>query len=115
MNGEAPAHAPALARPPGQAMPAHPARHGAGASRAGRAPCAAWNTEVNRMETTEKEQISDSYGWLTALGVMYLALMIILCGPEGLVFDAVRGLLTGLALCTGIVYIVVTFLPDKYR
>jgi hypothetical protein len=67
------------------------------------------------METSDRQQVSDSYGWLTALGVMYLAVMIILCGPKGLVFDALRGLMTGLALCSGLVYLVLTFLPEKYR
>ncbi len=67
------------------------------------------------MEATTERKFSGHYGWLTALGVMYLALLIILCGPQGIVFDALRGLLTGLALCTGFVYIVLTYLPDKYR
>jgi hypothetical protein len=67
------------------------------------------------METETNQQISDSYGWLTALGVMYLAVLIILCGPQGLVFDALRGLMTGLALCTGLIYLVLTFLPARYR
>lgn len=67
------------------------------------------------METETNQQVSDSYGWLTALGVMYLAVLIILCGPQGLVFDALRGLMTGLALCTGLIYLVLTFLPERYR
>jgi len=70
---------------------------------------------VIEMETETNQQISDSYGWLTALGVMYLAVLIILCGPQGLVFDALRGLMTGLALCTGLIYLVLTFLPARYR
>ena len=67
------------------------------------------------MEATTTEIMPENYGWLTALGVMYLALLIILCGPQGIVFDAIRGLLTGLALCTGLAYIVLTYLPEKYR
>lgn len=67
------------------------------------------------MEQTQTQQISDSYGWLPALGVMYLAVLIILCGPQGILFDILRGLMTGLALCTGLVYLVLTFLPEKYR
>jgi len=70
---------------------------------------------MDENRTSVSNQVSDSYGWLTALGVMYLAMMIILCGPEGIVFDAIRGLLTGLALCTGLVYLVLTYLPEKYR
>lgn len=67
------------------------------------------------METTTRQPVSDSYGWLTALGVMCLAVLILLCGPQGLVFDLLRGLMTGLALCTALVYIVLTFLPERYR
>lgn len=67
------------------------------------------------METAHNQQVSDRYGWVTALGVMYLATLIILCGPQGIVFDALRGLMTGLALCCGLVYLVLTFLPEKYR
>ena len=70
---------------------------------------------VNEMEATTNEQVSDSFGWITALGVMYLATLIILCGPQGIVFDALRGLMTGLALCCGMVYLVLTFLPEQYR
>lgn len=68
-----------------------------------------------KMEVTTERKFSGHYGWLNALGVIYLALLIICCGPQGIVFDALRGLLTGLALCTGLVYIVLTYLPDKYR
>jgi hypothetical protein len=68
-----------------------------------------------KMETETNQQISDPYGWMIALGVIYLAVLIILCGPQGIVFDAIRGLMTGLALCSGIVYIVLTFLPEQYR
>ena len=58
---------------------------------------------------------ADGYAWLIALGVMYLAVLIILCGPRGVVFDALRGLMTGLALCSGLAYLVLTFLPERYR
>jgi hypothetical protein len=67
------------------------------------------------MDTTLNNPGTDNYTWLIALGVMYLAMMIILCGPQGLVFDAVRGLLTGLALCSGLAYLVLTNVPEEYR
>ena len=67
------------------------------------------------MNTTLNNPGTDNYTWLIALGVMYLAILIILCGSQGFVFNAIRGLLTGLALCSGIVYLVLTNLPEKYR
>ena len=67
------------------------------------------------MDTTFNNPGNDNYTWLIALGVMYLALLIIFCGPRGFVFDAIRGLLTGLALCSGLVYLVLTNLPERYR
>jgi hypothetical protein len=62
---------------------------------------------------TGKPQID--YSWLIALGVMYLGFMILLSGPRGIIFDALRGLMTGLAFCSVLLYMVLTFLPDKYR
>jgi hypothetical protein len=61
------------------------------------------------------ENIHPDYTWLVALGVMYLGLLILLCGPVGMVYNALRGLVTGLAFCCVFIYFVMTYLPEKYR
>lgn len=58
---------------------------------------------------------AEAPAWLPAAGVICLAGVIILAGPQGLLFDAARGLLTGLALCTGLVSLVLASLPERYR
>ena len=59
--------------------------------------------------------VREQYTWLIALGVMYLGLLILLCGPQGMVYDALRGLMTGLSFCCVLLYLVLTYLPEKYR
>ena len=71
--------------------------------------------KVNRMDNLETQREREDYTWLIAVGVMYLSVLVILFGPRGTVFNAVRGLLTGLALCSALVYLVLTYLPGKYR
>lgn len=70
---------------------------------------------VNGMNGIEVEKQRGDYTWLIALGVMYLGFMILLSGPHGLMYNALRGLMTGLALCCVFLYMVLSFLPDKYR
>jgi uncharacterized membrane protein YphA (DoxX/SURF4 family) len=67
------------------------------------------------METTEIQKESGNYTWLIAVGLMYIAMVIILARPQGSAFDALRGLLTGIGLCCGLVYLVFTYLPARFR
>lgn len=70
---------------------------------------------VKIMETTEMKKESGTFTWLIAVGLMYIAMVIILARPQGSAFDALRGLLTGIGLCCGLVYFVLTYLPEKFR
>jgi hypothetical protein len=57
----------------------------------------------------------DRYSWLIASGLLLLILAILAGRPVGLLYDAFRGLLVGLAICCCMVYLVFEFLPEKYR
>jgi hypothetical protein len=58
---------------------------------------------------------NNQYSWLVASGLLLLIFAILAGRPVGLLFDAFRGLLVGLAICCCMVYLVFEFLPEKYR
>lgn len=67
------------------------------------------------MDNQSRDCSAPDYTWLLALGVMSISMTFILCGPAGMVFLAARGMTTGIALCTGLAYLVLNYLPEKYR
>lgn len=72
------------------------------------------NGEI-RMDGEAIDAYSEKYTWILSFGLMSISTSIILWGPEGMVFDGLRGLTTGIALCSGLAYLVLANLPEKYR
>lgn len=67
------------------------------------------------MDGEARSVYGDRYTWILSLGLMSISIAIILWGPEGMVFDGMRGFTTGSALCCGLSYLVLSNLPQKYR
>lgn len=70
---------------------------------------------MSKMAEIHSTKQPGDYTWFIALGLLYLGIFILLCGPQGILYDALRGLMTGLSLCCVLLYMVLTFLPERFR
>lgn len=57
---------------------------------------------------------NNQYTWIPSFGLMSNSAAIILWEPEGMVFDGIHGLMTGIVLCSSLAYLVLSSLPKKY-